>query len=92
MKVKLYTEFDEFIYNFIGYKTRGFLLSENSYLDANCETQLNELKGRSCEGCEYYHSKKIYHPNYRDCNNIDGFCYLEEVKYDFYCNKYKAKK
>ncbi len=51
----------------------------------------NELKNRTCEGCKWYHSKIVDHPNYRECNNVDGFTYGLDVKYDFSCNKWEAK-
>ena len=55
--------------------------------------ELEDLQNRKCSNCKHWYSKKVDHPNYRECNSEETFnLRYEETYCDFCCNKWESKK
>lgn len=58
------------------------------YLDGYVDA-MNIMESRVCGNCKYWHSKKIDHPNWRECNHkLSPYLYADTI-YTFYCNYWK---
>ena len=54
--------------------------------------ELEDLQNRKCGNCKHWHSKKVDHPNYRECNSEETFNLIYKETYcDFCCNKWESK-
>lgn len=49
------------------------------------------LDKKICGECIHWHSKKIYHPNWRECNQDKNPCLYQETHYQFGCNTQERK-
>ena len=56
------------------------------------ECIFDDFESRTCENCKHWHSKRVDHPNYRECNNEDAYgVFLNDTNYKFGCNKFERK-
>lgn len=53
--------------------------------------ELEALESRSCSNCKEWHSKKIDHPNWRECNQKDNPYLYADTHYDFGCNRWESR-